>query len=263
MKFFILLFFISCFFWRCTNTNQNTNETIITDSMMINDSSQTIVYWRKLQTNYIEKYEDGTPYIVGEIKNNLKDGVWKIFGKKGELQAVKLYYNDSLLFDLDPLDFSYREVNINKKEISVLLPFNWETKLFTKEESNVVIFTSEKRCLKDDLFCPNITFTYEILNVDSTFEEYLRASYKLIENTFSDFKLVAQGDVSSSSITAYQITYLMTVDEVKLGGVTTWIYNSESNSVYCLTGLALNQENSEFLKYKVLFQEISNSIYFL
>ena len=45
---------------------------------------------------------------------------------------------------------------------------------------------------------------------------------------------------------------------VKLGGITTWV--KKGRHIYIFSGIAINQKDSEFLRYKDLFQIITNGM---
>jgi len=233
----------------------------------------------RLGENYVEYYDNGIERVIsgqekgelhgayskfnsdgslseeGIMRNGLRNGVWKSYNKKGKLKSVKQYYNDSLLFDLDQLDFNFREVTIGQKGLKISVSKGWET---SKKEMYPVILVSKKKCDDSVIFCSNITVVKDSLRDGVDFNTYLQLNYDLLQNQFNNFRLIARGNIKVGDFSAFQITYLMQTDGVKLGGITTWIKNGEI--IYVITGLALNEGNSDFLKYKGLFQEITSSL---
>lgn len=204
---------------------------------------------------YTEKHDNGNVFVRGFLKKGLKEGVWKYYQKDGSLADVYLFSEDSLLFELDKDDFIFSAKSLNKHNASIEIPIKWEV---VQEKESSLLLTANKLCGDSMIFCPNLTVVYEsIQKSEIKFEEYIKKCINLLEQKFPYFKLVAAGDVSNEDHLGYQITYLMLIDNVKLGGITTWINNG--SDVYIITGMASNEKNSEFLKYKSLFQEITSS----
>ncbi len=179
--------------------------------------------------------------------SEIKDGVLKEYNELNALMKVDLYYNDSLLFNLDLDDYDFVDKKLSNK-MTISVPEKWQTSDLEYGDLAIV-----KSC--SEIFCPNFTITKE--KVNDRFDLYLDKNIGLLSKQFNVFKLIAQGGKKINTLESYQITYLMEVDNVRLGGITTWVKKDEV--IYILTGMAINEKNSEFLKYKVLFQEIVES----
>lgn len=203
---------------------------------------------------YNRFYMNGNIAESGIMINGFKSGVWKGYNEKGILVNVAEYYNDKLLFNLDKSNFSLLPKAIEQEGIEINIPINWETK---DGDTPNMLFVSQKKCDEATVFCPNITLTKEKLKDDMNLGDYLQSSIELLNKQLSNFKPVAKGEVLINGLSAFQITYLMQVNGVKLGGITTWI--NSNDTIYIITGMAINETNSEFLKYKGLFQEITDT----
>jgi len=208
----------------------------------------------KYHGKYTALYENGNIAESGFMVNGMKSGVWKNYNEQGVLDNVKEYYNDKQMFDLDKADFSLLSRALEQEKIEINMPINWEVK---GGDDPRLLLVSQKNCNESVAFCPNITFTKEKLKDEMDFNSYLQLSVDLLQKQLSYFKPVAKGEVLIDNLPAFQMTYLMQVEGIKLGGITTWINNN--GVVYVVTGMAINEENSEFLKYKGLFQEVTDS----
>lgn len=198
-------------------------------------------------------YENSNLKESGAMVNGLKNGVWKYYNTSGKLDNVAQYYNDKKVIDLDKVDYSFISKNIKSEKAEIILPINWQEE--NKAESENVILICKKKC--DDIFCPNITLTKEIINSSVEFDEYLTKNYKLLAAGLPDFKEVKQSKLLIGNLPAMQLVYLTQINGIQIGGITTWIKNKDT--IYIITGMASNEKENGFLKYKGLFQEISFS----
>ncbi len=251
----------------CQN-EQNTKENLestkknLSDSVYIDHYSNgnkkivTTIKDGKYHGKYSSFDEKGTIQEEGLMIMGLKNGVWKYYNGNKNIKKVLQYYNDSLIFELDKSDFSLLNHTIENERIEIKIPSNWKT-----ENGNApqILLISQKRCDNSIVFCPNITFTKEELKEDMTFEDYLKFSFNLLQQKLPYFKAVAQGQIRIDGLSAFQLSYLTQVNGIKLGGLTTWI--NKGNKVYVLTAMAINEKNSEFLKYKGLFQEVASTFH--
>jgi hypothetical protein len=236
--------------------NQSVAEDTIHTEFYSNGNKKVVVNIE--QGKYNGKYsfysENGKLSEEGIMIMGLKNGIWKYYDKDNYLQKVLEYDNDKILFELDKADFSLLPHVIEKERIEINVPINWKT---DTNYNLPILLSSKKKCDVSVVFCPNFTLTKEALQKDMTFDDYLKFSYKLMGQKISYFKAVTQGQLLINGLPAFQIAYLGLVNGVKLGGVTTWI--NKGNDVYIVTGLAINEKDSEFLKYKGLFQEVASS----
>lgn len=208
---------------------------------------------RKFHGKYIKLYENGKIAEIGVMVNGLKNGVWKHYNENATLIEVGQYYNDSLLYYLDKSDFSFLPQAIEQEKINISMPLNWQ---IGHGDDPSILLVSQKKC-ETTIFCPNIILTKEILKKNMDFSNYLQISFELLQKRLPFFKPVAKGEITIDNLSAFQITYLMQVNGVKLGGITTWINND--SIIYIITGMANNESHGEFLKYKGLFKEITDS----
>jgi hypothetical protein len=206
----------------------------------------------KFNGYYKSFYKNGNIAKSGEMINNKKNSTWRYFNTNGTLEEVKIFDEDKLLFDMDTIDFSLSTIDVEEKNIKIDIPIHWDK--ITEYESPLLL-TSQKKCDDSFVFCPSITITKEKLQNNYSFNGYVNISYQLLQKRLGYFKPVSKGNLIINGHPAFQLTYFMLVDDVKLGGITTWIYND--GYVYIITGMSINEVDSEFLKYLGLFQEIS------
>lgn len=206
---------------------------------------------------WVERYDNGNISKSGFINNGAKNGIWKYFHTDGSLEKVHQYFNDTLLFVLDKNDFLFSRQFSENKEIGINIPIRWEI----QKDNSQTLLIARKQCIDSTAFCPNITITKDILsdsnNID--FENYVKSNIILLSERLPYFKPIAGGNIIIDTLPAYQLTYLMQVNGVKLGGITTWIYNGLD--AYVITGMAINEQDSEFLRFKVVFQGVTSSFF--
>jgi hypothetical protein len=206
----------------------------------------------KLNGEYKRFHKNGKIAESGTMVNNLKNNIWRFFTEEGILDKVEIYSNDELLFVMNKSDFSLYPKFIESENIEIFIPINWETDI--ENIYPFVVMTSVKKCDDSFIFCPNITIIREKLQNGNNFNDFVNMSTKLLQQHLTNFKTIVSGYVTINGFQAFQIIYLMYVDNIKLGGITTLINYEED--IYTITGMACNEKNSEFLKYKDLFREI-------
>lgn len=273
MKTKLFLFLFVCITSHACQSNENTSvEKSISTNTLVEDSIPP-------STTHVEYYENGEIKLEAEILDGLfngsfreynsngslsktgnmvkgrKNGIWRTFDQSGSLESAELYNLDELLFELDPNDFLFESVLFDGQNMEILLPAKWENKLTS---NNNILIQSVKKCDASIGFCPNLTVAVERIGLNISPEDYINKSVETMTNQFPDLRVIAQGDVIINGLSSFQITYIFQTEGIKLGGITTWIFSSDK--AYVVTGMASNQEKSEFLRYKDYFQEISSSI---
>lgn len=204
---------------------------------------------------YIKYFIDGQIEEQGLMINGTKNGVWKTYDNKGGINKVQEFYNDTLLFVLDESDFLFKQEVVDEGNFEMMIPKEWE---IIRNVDAPLLLISSKVCDETIKFCPNITISKEELGNQIDFSDYIQRNVDLLSQQLSYFKPIAKGDIEIDGNSAFQLTYLMQVEGVKLGGITTWI--KANNYVYVITGMAINEKESEFLKYKGLFQEVTSTL---
>jgi hypothetical protein len=72
-----------------------------------------------------------------------------------------------------------------------------------------------------------------------------------------NFKVVTERKLLIHQLPAYQLAYMFETQNVRLGGMVTFI--NSGVEVYLVIASASNQQPGDFLRYKGLFEEITNS----
>jgi hypothetical protein len=200
-------------------------------------------------------HKSGSLAEVGVLIDGKKNGVWKIYDDSGLLIQVEHFYNDKATYELDKKDFLFSWFEIDER-MKLKLPSTWEVSLDLEVP---LLVTGVKNCESDSItFCPNITVTKETLPEDIEFEYYVQVSMERFSESLPVFKIIKGGSTEINGLPAFQYSYLMVVDEVRLGGIATIVL--VDNEVYNITGTALNSKKHSFLLNKGLFQEISGSL---
>jgi len=232
-------------------------ETIVNDNIYLeyhnngNKKIEANIQNGKFNGKYIKFYKNGSIEEVGIMVDGLKNNVCKKYDQKGILIEVNQFFDDNVTLSLSVTDFLLEDTILDSNRIKLGSPIYWDR---VEIENTNVLFACQKKENKS-VFSPNFTLTKEDLPIN--FDEYLKKNIEILENSLPFFKRIGQGNLIINNLPAYQISYLMLINGVKLGGVTTWINNN--GVIYVITGIAINEVDGEFLKYKGLFQEISRT----
>lgn len=203
---------------------------------------------------YEEFYKNGNLKLSGAMNSDKKVSVWRNFEEEGNLKSVNLYKADSIINTFGPKNFELSYTKIKGLEIKV--PTSWIT---DKNIDSTVLLTSRKNCKDKSSFCPNYSLQlYNLIDLNLSFEEFINLNLKKMNNQSSFFKVIDQGTPPYEK-KAFQVIYILkSKNNYKLAGVSTFIQINDF--VFIITGMAPNEEEDEFIEYKVLFQEISGSL---
>jgi hypothetical protein len=206
--------------------------------------------------SYFKFYENQSLAQTGlKIKGKM-NGVWKYYNSKGEINSVKHFFNDSILYNLDVNDFSFSK-RIIKNHLEVNLPIDWN--IIERIDSEQVLISTRKDCDKSMSFCPSITITYESSITDEKqIMNYIEKSNIILSSSFKNYKTVKERKYIFDGQNYYEKIYIGNVNGMNLGGITTWIFDKKNT--YIISGLALNEKEYSFLKQEGLFKDITNSI---
>lgn len=230
----------------CTNentVNEDSVKTNVIDSVTIDTLFKKICY----EDNKTIKAE-------GFFNSGKKIGAWKEYDRKGNLIAAKHFVNDSLMFELDPSDFTFQDTIFKNSNIKMKYPINWEIISF---DSSSLLIACKKRCNEKEGFCQNFVLTFE--KSDSLIERSVENLLQLLKTSkkFTKFKLINIEELHNIN-KSFKITFVCRENGVKLGGVCFLFKNN--NNLYNFSFFASNSSNGEFVKYKDVADEIISSI---
>ena len=190
-----------------------------------------------------------------KIKGKMND-LWKFYDSIGHISSVKHYYNDKPIYNLDINDFDYQEKKIDEYLV-IQIPKKWN--VIKSINTKQVLLSIRKNCGKQISFCPNLTVTIDH-NIYSKkeIETYLNQSNKALETKFNNYKIIKERKFIHEGIIYFEKIYKGTIQDIKIGGITTWIFDNQKT--YIITGLALNEKDNSFLKNEGLFKDITNNI---
>jgi hypothetical protein len=198
-----------------------------------------------------EFYDNGNLSLTGYYKNQKKTGVWKHFNKKGDLEQVFMYIQDTIFKKLDKNDFNYTFEDI--EFIKVPVPKNWST---TKEFDNPnILIVAEKKKGESNYFNPTITISKDTLNGKS-FKEYIKIEKEKLSNV-PNLNIISL-ERSELREDAYIIKYNYTLKEgVSIASILIILKNN--NEIILFQG---SSDVNYIYNYKMLFLEIGYSIKF-
>jgi len=159
-------------------------------------------------TLYVEKYDSGKTSVISSLKDkkfeglyksyhqngniksigiNLKDkkeGIWKFYDEDGKLFKVDNYESGEVLFNLDVNDFLFKEIKLTPTDYSIKIPSKWS---LNKIDNSLGLLNAEQLCSNTSQICPNVTITYESLNENSTYVDYVEKVILSLEKVIPDF----------------------------------------------------------------------------
>lgn len=205
--------------------------------------------------HYYSFHNNGMIEKSGVVIKGKKNGLWKYSDSLGRVFAAKQYYNDSIVHNLDAIDFDYLNKKLDKN-IEIKIPKKWTVVNDFVEKP--ILLVLRKECKKTVSFCPNLTITYESSIIETEQDKYIKKSNEILKSNFKNYRVIKERKYFSNGITYYEKIYTGNSKDINIGGITTWIFSS--NKTYIITGLALNEKDNPFLKYEGLFKDITNSL---
>jgi hypothetical protein len=203
---------------------------------------------------YFEYHEDGSLAVSGLKINGKKNGLWKSFDKKRKIIFVKQLYNDNLVYELNKEDFKFRKTKLNKK-IKIDVPYKWKVNEYP--DSKQILLTARKECDENIEFCPTFSLTLEKREKSFELKKYKENTDSILQMKFSNYRILKERDYSFKGITYYEKIYTGVVNNIQLGGISTWVFKNDK--IYVITGFALNEKENSFLKFEGLFKDVTNS----
>lgn len=200
---------------------------------------------------YTSYYPNGKVKETGMMEKNKRTSVWKWYSKSGEIEKADVYYADSIILNLDPAEFRFREESVKKYGFSIDVPKAWNT----KADQQGMLLVSSKNCV-GLIYCPNVTITKDTL-AGQDFPAYSVETRDAILESLANAETITDRIFTINNLPAYQFAYSFEEGTRKLGGVSTLI--NASTGIYIITGLAPNDPPGSFLRYKGFFEEVANS----
>lgn len=200
---------------------------------------------------YTSYYPNGKVKETGLMDRNKRTSVWKLYSKSGDLEKADVYFADSVILNLDPAEFRFKEESVKKYGFSIDVPKVWNTKV----DQQGMLLVSSKNCV-GLVYCPNITITKDTL-AGQSFQEYAIETRDAILESLANAEIVIDRMLTINNVPGYQFAYSFEEGTRKLGGVSTLV--NASTGIYIITGLAPNDPPGSFLRYKGFFEEVANS----
>ncbi|WP_109300056.1 toxin-antitoxin system YwqK family antitoxin [Aquimarina sp. AU474] len=229
---------------------------------------------------YVESYVDGKDKIVSEIENGFfhglyhsyykngniessgvmikgkKFGIWKFYNKSSELVRISKYIEDSVQFDFDEGDFPTRKFDFSSLKTSIIIPNSWKEIAHANKQKPLLEL--EQKCSNSSGICPKIIVTREKTN-DVNFLDYINQNLALPENNLSGFIKVDEKQFEINGLKAFRLQYKTVINGVTIAGAINFIEKAKGD-VYMIFVRAENSEaNKDYLKYRLLFNDIVNS----
>ena len=248
----ILLLFCITLFISCddsNNTVKNSDDIPVTIENKNGETDYKMEVDSNSSIHVIDKKDGSTE--KGLLVQSKRNGVWKVFDKSKVLSNVYYYYNDSLLYVLDKNDYNFVRYNVNGS-LSILKPKNWE--VYPNTNNKQILASFQKPVTNNvNFFTPLINIQSDSLQKSNSFEDYVNHEVQSLNNN-STFKLMSIKEYGIGNYKATQATYIIIVNDIKLGVVTSWI--NKGKAIYIINCMASNENKGDFLHYKELFQDI-------
>lgn len=262
MKYIIQLF-IPLLLGSCTSAqNNNAGENVAnSDTLQISTYPSGKIHEEISMKNgardgkYTAYHENGAVAMTGTYTLNQKSNLWKSYSPSGQLELVEYYSEDRVVAKPNASDFNFKTYTTPSGNLTLSYPSAWT--INTSNHSNF-IFNCSKAADKDETFQANLTITVDTLHSDSTMESFIASSINLLKQNYINVNPVAKDEYYINQMPAFQLFYSFDLNGIKISAVSTYLFNGRQ--VIMCTGLASHQPSGNFLRYKDVFLEITNSI---
>jgi hypothetical protein len=259
--------FISVFIFSCsTNENQGTKK----DSVAVNkpDSLKKIVPI-EIQTDSgrleIQKENGRATLINGEgkilqkgfLENNLPVGAWVKYNASGKAIHAEQFSKGKPLLQLDANDFNFRQWKNEKLGLAFSVPENWK-EVPTGDTSQIDSFLKSSVKVKSNQVTPGFFVDHRKLSPGENLDFLQKNEANLMHGNYDRVDIIEEGEISVDSCAAFRRYGMYGSDEENTGFLKVIIIKGDE--VWHFTCTAPN-ENSGFLKYQGVFEEILESIH--
>lgn len=223
--------------WRCDNLINNKN---IKNKNQLNIGRE---------ISFKDYYENGKIRIEGIIINNRKNGVWKEYDQNGIIQKVEYYYNDSLIHNLDTLDFilnSYILADGSK----ILLPKYWNIK---KNYKQALVLAVKPKVIEPETFNPSINVVKSTVPDTIPLQQIVDMNIEEIKKVVKKYIFKEKKFIENPPLQLINILYFVDTGNQKVGVLSAYV--KDKTSLYIITCMAQGNR-LQFIKYKYLFEEI-------
>lgn len=196
---------------------------------------------------------DGKLLEQGDMYEGKRNGLCKQFDSNGKLVKVCVFAEDSLIRYLDLDDYIYKKKRISG--IQIFVPKKWEE--VQVNSPNFILGFKKNYTNHDLVFTPNISITKEKFKDGEKFKDFFKRYFTLLFTTTPKFKALSEKNLFINDFQAYQMIFRSEHEGLPLCTFITCI--KVEDSAYIIIGGSLCEKEIDFLEYKGLFKEISES----
>jgi hypothetical protein len=260
-KFYIYVLNILLFTGSCNSQNQTGNYSVMSNDTVSKDYFKNSrikemgqIKEGKLNGTFLGYFKNGGIKIKGNYENGKKTGIWLDYDSNGLTSSVNYYFDDTLIYkNLDASDYHFVDYKNSNSIFSMKIPKYWEI----ISPTNPILCAFKKKDTTDVVFSPNMILIKD-KKFNNDFDVCINQNIELLQKEFSFFKIISGGDLVIDNKRAKQYAYIAIANGTKVGALVTFI--EKEDDIYILTGMAFNEPSGAFLKYRALFEEISNSV---
>ncbi|MGL4597931.1 MAG: toxin-antitoxin system YwqK family antitoxin, partial [Bacteroidia bacterium] len=203
----------------------------------------------------VQYSKDGKIKTVAMYDNDAQSGVLKRYDDQGNLIEAKHYSNGKELFDLELADFDFAAFEDTAIGLSIMIPKTWTT----LPSPNRKLMASFQKPIDSTQVAlrPNINIVTAKLKKGETVDVLANMSFEMMEKELGPVNKIYEERFRQDGCEAFK-RYGMYKTEACLVGFLDAIIVS-GDDVWFISCAAQNGENSEFLKYQAVFDEIISS----
>lgn len=258
----ILILFLGLIF-SCTSSEKNELRNYTNYTLNHQGDSVKVVYYSKKQVNGV--------YI---IKNNKKNGIYRLYYPNNVLKEKGLFINDTIygvlkkydtdgrlskvdyvfrgikIYSLDPTDYELKKYNF-KNEFNIYTPLNWE---IIENYKNAILILKKNGFENESPV--SVTIVKSNLNVSSRLEEDVKKNMEIVKTQCDYFNLASVRRLRINKFEAFRVNYFAILNNKKIGVLCFFI--RKNNLCYLLSCMA-DEDKKEYIKYEELFDEIAST----
>jgi hypothetical protein len=203
----------------------------------------------------VQYSKDGKIKSVAMFDNDVQAGVLKRYDEQGKLIEVKHYSNGKALFDLELADFDLTTFQDSAIGLSIMIPKGW-TMLPSPNPKLMASFQKPVDTAQVALR-PNINIVTAKLKKGETLDALANLSFDMMEKELGPVNKVFEERLRIDGCDAFKRYGMYKTDACLVGFLDAIVVSGDD--VWFISCAAQNNENSEFLKYQAVFDEIISS----
>lgn len=193
----------------------------------------------------------------GVLNANKKYGAWVTIDSSKTVLDAKLYYADTILFDLDPKDYYFQKVDLwtGVDSISLQIPMNWRRDFFPEPNDIMIAMLKVNSGEPRD---PSFIF-HRIRDNTSSLATFMEGTIAGITKSADKYHFMDTYSAKISNRAFIKKTILLTKSSEEICH-SVFILEDTPGHFLRFIGTSYNDETGAVLKYKDLFEDIFFSL---